>query len=116
MTEVRWGAYDTIVEYLTTELNALADGAAVLGAAIDFTAAGVDRKQYMDIEINLASVDWSGATAPVINVWLLACTDGTNYEDGGAAVTPGRNPDGVGYMRAVNGAQRIFIKTMLTTP
>lgn len=116
MSEVRWGAYDTIASYLTTELNSLANDANVLGAAIDFTAAGVDRKQYMDIEVYLASVDWSTQTGPAVYIWLLPRTDGTNFEDGAAAVDPARAPDKVVAMRTVNGAQRLFTRFLLTTP
>jgi hypothetical protein len=116
MSEVRWGAYDNIVSYLTTELNSLANDANVLGAAINFAAAGVDRKQYMDIEVYLASVDWSAQTNPAIYIWLLPRTDGTNFEDGAAAVDPARAPDKIVAMRAVNGAQRLITRLLLTTP
>jgi hypothetical protein len=116
MSEVRWGAYDSIVSYLTTELNSLADDANVLGAAIDFTAAGVDRKQYMDVEIYLASVDWSAQTNPCIYLWLLPRTDGTNFEDGAAGTNPARTPDKIVSMRAVSGAQRIVARLLVTTP
>lgn len=116
MSEVRWGAYDSIVNYLTTELNSLADDANVLGAAIDFTAAGVDRKQYMDIDVYLASVDWSAQSSPAIYIWLLPRTDGTNFEDGTASIDPARAPDKVVAMREVNGAQRLFTRLLLTTP
>ena len=116
MAENRWGAYDTIVSYLTTELNSLADDGNKLGAAINFTAAGVDRKPYIDIEINLASVNWSAQTNPAINIWLLCRTDGTNYEDGGDSIDPARAPDTVVALRAVSGAQRVSARFLLTTP
>ena len=116
MSEVRWGAYDSIVSYLTTELNSLADDGNKLGAAINFTAAGVDRKQYMDIEIYLASVDLSAQTNPAINIWLLCRTDGTNYEDGGDSIDPARAPDAVIALRTVNEAQRVFARLLMTTP
>lgn len=116
MSELRWGAYDALVTYLTTELNALANNALVLGAAIDFTAAGVDRKAYMDVEIYLASVDLSAQTGLALHLWLLPRTDGTNFEDGGSAVTPARAPDKVIALRAVNGAQRVVARFLLTTP
>lgn len=115
-TEKQFTAYDTIVSYLTTEINALADNANDLGAAIDFTAGGTDRKLFMDIEIYLASVDWSGETNPAIYVWLLGRTDGTNFEDGGDAVDPARAPDKILPMRAVNGAQRLFARMLMLTP
>lgn len=116
MAELRYTAYDSIVSYLTTELDALANDANKLGAAINFTTAGTDRKTYLDVEVNLASVDLSAQTNPAINVWMLARTDGTNFEDGADAVDPARMPDKVVALREVNGAQRVFARFLLTTP
>lgn len=117
MSEERFTGYDGLVtDYLTTELNALADAANVLGAAIDFTVAGVDRKPYMDIEINLPIVNWSAEDNPAIYIWLLARTDGTNFEDGGVGVDPARAPDKIIPLRAANSAQRLFARFALTTP
>jgi len=116
MAELQWTAYDTIVSYLSTEMDALADDANVLGAAIDFTEAGTDRKMYLDVEINLASIDLSAQTNPAINIWLLARTDGTNYEDGTASVDPARMPDKVVPLREISAAQRVFARFLLTTP
>jgi hypothetical protein len=114
--ERRWTAYDTIVSYLTTELNSLANNANKLGAAIDFTAAGIDRVPYVDLEVYLASVDLSAQVNPALYLWLLARTDGTNFEDGGDSVNPARMPDKIIPLRAVNGAQRVFARLMLSTP
>jgi len=116
MATRKWTAYDSIVSYLTTELNSLADDGNKLGAAIDFAGATPSKKQYMDVEIYLASVDWSAQTNPAIYVWLLPRTDGTNFEDGADAVDPARAPDKIIAMRAVNGAQRLFARFLLTTP
>ena len=116
MSELRWTAYDTIVSYLTTELNALANDANKLGAAIDFAAEGADKKLFMDVEIYLASVDLSAQTNPAINVWLLPRTDGTNFEDGADAVDPARAPNKVIALRAFSGVQRVVTRFLLTTP
>ena len=116
MTELRFTAYDSIVTYLTTDLNALANAANKLGAAIDFAASGTDRKMYLDVEVYLASVDLSSQTNPAINIWLLARTDGTNFEDGSDSVDPARMPDKVVALREVSGAQRVFARFLLTTP
>jgi len=70
----------------------------------------------MDIEIYLASIDLSSQTNPAIHVWLLARTDGTNFEDGSDSVTPARAPDKIVPLREVNGAQRVFARFLLTTP
>jgi len=116
MVEIRFTAYDSIVSYLTTELNSLANDGNKLGAAINFAVAGSDRKLYMDIEIYLASVDLSAQTNPAVYLWLLARTDGTNYEDGADAVDPMRAPDKIIPVRKFNGVQRVFARFLLTTP
>lgn len=36
MAELRWTAYDSIVSYLTTELNSLANNGNKVGATINF--------------------------------------------------------------------------------
>jgi len=114
MSELRWTSYGSLVTYLSTELNSLANDANKLGSAIDFASA--NRKMYMDIEVYLASIDLSGQTNPAIYVWLLARTDGTNFEDGSDSVTPARSPDKIVALREVNGAQRVFARFLMTTP
>ena len=116
MVEQRWTSYDSIVTYLTTELNALANNGNKLGAAIDFAATGADRKLYMDVEIYLGSVDLSAQTNPAIYIWLLPRTDGSNFEDGTDAVDPARAPDRIVALRVFNGVQRVFARFLLTTP
>ena len=115
-TEKQWTAYDDIQTYLTTELNTLANNALVLGAAINFASAGNDRKQFLDIEIYLASINLSTQTNPVLYIWLLGRTDGTNFEDGGTSVIPARMPDKTVSLREFNGVQRLQKKRLLTTP
>lgn len=116
MSEIRWGAYDDVVTYLTTELNSMAKDALVVGAAIDFAASGVDRKQYMDIEIVTAQIDLSTGDNPCLKIWLLRRTDGTNFEDGSASVEPARAPNKIVALRKVNAAQRVTAAMLLTTP
>jgi hypothetical protein len=118
-TEVRWGAYDNIATALSSGLDSLGNGNTALSAAIDFNAAGVDRKQYMDLELSLAPVGLSVQTNPAIYIWVLARTDGTNFEDGSAGtpgIVPARAPDAIFPLRAVNAAQRVFQRLVLTTP
>jgi len=115
LAELQFTAYDSKVEYLTTELNALADNGNKLGAAINFAASGADRKIYMDIEVNLTTVDLS-AQVPAIYLWLLARTNGTDYEDGGDSVDPARPPDAIIPIVASNAAHRGFARNILTTP
>ena len=114
MSELRWTAYGSLVTYLSSELNSLANDANKVGSAIDFSAA--NRKLYMDVEIYLNTVDLSAQTNPAIHIWLLARTDGTNFEDGSDTVTPARAPDKIVPLREVNDAQRVFARFLLTTP
>jgi len=114
MSELRWTSYGSLVTYLSTELNSLANDANKLGSAIDFASA--NRKMYMDVEVYLASIDLSDQTNPAIHIWLLPRTDGTNFEDGSDSVTPARAPDKVVPLREVNGAQRVFARFLMTTP
>ncbi len=96
----------SIATLLSTEMNAQANNALVLGSAYD-NSAGL---------FPLAEVEFvSGAafgTAPTANtglsIWWLRDPDGTNYEDGGTALTPTRPPDLVIPLEAQNSAaQRI---------
>lgn len=116
MAELRFTAYDTIESYLTTELNTLGGNGNKLGGAINFAASGSDRKIYMDIEVYLPIIDLSAEFDPAIYLWLLARTDGTNYEDGGDSVKPARQPDAIIPIIASNSAHRGFAQHILTTP
>lgn len=116
MAELRWVTYDTQESYLSSELTGVADNANKLGAAIDFTTAGSDRKLYLDVEFVLASTDLSGSTNPKINLWMLASLDGTNYSDGSDTVDPAPAPDMIIPLRAFNGAQRVVTRFLRTTP
>jgi hypothetical protein len=115
--EERWGAYDTIATAISgTDLNGLANGSAAISSAIVFTAAGVDRKKFIDIEIYLSSVNLGAYSNCCVNVWILARTDGTNFEYGGTAAIPVRPPDLVIPVPNVDGAKRLFGRLGLTTP
>jgi hypothetical protein len=111
-----WSAYAAIVTALSTGLNSLGNNNTALSAAIDNSAA---KSFYMDIEVNLASVDLSAQVNPAIQIWLLSRTDGTNFEDGSAGTpgtVPARPPDKVIPLRVVNAAQRVFARGLLITP
>lgn len=116
MAELRFTAYDAIESYLTTELNTLADNGNKLGDPINFAASGSDRKIYMDIEVYLPIIDLSAETNPAVYLWVLARTNGTNYEDGGDSVDPARPPDAIIPIIASNAAHRGFARHILTTP
>lgn len=91
---------------LSTELDSLANNSnALASSAVILTSAG-----FLDGEAELV---FQFPTSPTANtallVWLLREIDGTNYEDGGASVTPTRNPDIKFTVRAVTTTQRIII-------
>ena len=73
----------------------------------------------MDIEVYLASVDLSAQINPALYIWIVARSDGSNFEDGSAGTpgtNPARQPDAIVPLRAVNAAQRVFARLVLTTP
>ena len=86
--EINWLNYPSPVTYLTTELNALADGANKLGAAIDNTANG---DMYMDLELLLAEQGSARDTGAYVAVYILPSVDGTNYCYGGDSLDPPAN-------------------------
>ena len=94
---------------LTTELNSLANNALALGSAITLTSAGYPFGQ-LELVVTYG-------TAPTANtgcsVWFIKDPDGTNYEDGAAALTPARAPDAVLPVRAVTTAQRVVVDVQL---
>ena len=113
MSKLRWTEYGSVVTYLDTELNSLANDGNKVGSAIDFST---DRSLYMDVEIYLNTIDLSAQSNPAIHIWLLARTDGTHFEDGSDSITPARAPDKVVPLREVNAAQRVFARFLMTTP
>ena len=113
MGEVTWTNYGSWTTAISTDLNALADDGLAISSAIDNST---NKKLFVDIEVYLASVDLSTQTNPAIYIWLVARTDGTNFEDGGASIEPARMPDAIIPLREVNGAQRVFARMLMATP
>ena len=69
----------TETDYLTTDLNSLANAGVVLGAAINNSS---NRDMMLKIQIQLASVDLSAQTGPAVRIRLIESIDGgTVYED-----------------------------------
>ena len=69
----------TETDYLTADLNTLADDGVVLGAAINNST---NRDMMLKIQIQLASVDLSAQTGPAVRIRLIESIDGgTVYED-----------------------------------
>ena len=85
-TESKWEAPASIVSYLTTELNSLADGANVLGAKVDNVADG-ENEMFINLELNLAATSSRDADAR-IEIYVLYSVDDTNFDMGSASVDP----------------------------
>lgn len=86
---LNWAAPPTAVNYITTGLDALADGNNVLGGAIDpgSFAAPNQRAAFMWVELALAS--FTPGANPYALLWILHSLDGgTNYEGGDATLSP----------------------------
>ncbi len=69
----------TIQPYLSTGLNSLANGATLLGAAIDNSS---DLAIWIDFEIVLATQGSARAAGATCSLFFVPALDGTNYTDG----------------------------------
>ena len=99
---------------LTTELNSLASNTLALGSAYNNTVGGGAGDGYTLCDLELVvTYGTAPATASACSLWFVMTQDGTNYEDGGSSVTPGRMPDAVFPLRAVTTAQRIIVRTAM---
>lgn len=84
---IKWAAPTVeYVNYLTTELNALAID------AIEATGLTIDNETnlctYLDLELILASLDLSGQAAPSVDIYLIESIDGgSNFDTVTDAVT-----------------------------
>ena len=77
-TTFEWTVPEAIQTYFSTGLNSLADGSFVgVGSAITNETGSPALYQYMDLELNLASL--SPATGAYVDIWLLPTLDATNY-------------------------------------
>lgn len=83
--EINWSDYPTITGYLTTELNALADGGNKIGAEIDNTSNG---DMYMDLELYVATQGVARDTGAYVALYILPSVGGTNFCYGGDALDP----------------------------
>jgi len=82
---LKWTALGTVTTYLTTELNALANGANVIGAAIDNTAT---LNTCLALELNLAAQGSARSAGAYVAVYIVKSVDGTNYGYGGVGLNP----------------------------
>jgi hypothetical protein len=98
---------------LSTELNSLANNALALGSAFDNTAGQAgDGNTLCDVEL-VVTYGTAPGVSTAVALWLLGTQDGTNYEDGGSSVTPGRLPDQTFPLLAVTTAQRVVRRMWL---
>jgi len=77
-TEHKWEAPAAVQTYLSTELNALADGGNKPGAAIDNQTDGTN-DLYASLELYLAAQGSARDAGATVDVYLLPSVDGTNY-------------------------------------
>lgn len=91
---------------LSTELDSLANNS----NAVHATSVTITSANFLRCELELVVTFGTAPTAnTTINLWLLREVDGTNFEDGGASVTPLRPADALFQLRAVTTAQRIIV-------
>ena len=91
MTEQNWKAYEqTASAIITTELNALADGANAIGPEIDNSALG---NVFDDLIITLATQGADRAADAHVKVYVLRSVDGTVYSRGSDSVDPSDSND-----------------------
>lgn len=103
MSTFKWSAYNTFDTAVAgASMNALANNAYAIGAAIDNTSG---LYLYGDLVIDLSSaVSVPSSGLPTIMVWLLPAFDGTNYPiPPGATAGPAPANLLVGTMAMVSG-------------
>jgi hypothetical protein len=112
-TTFKWAAGSSKGNQLTTELNALANGAfTVVGPAYDNTA-NLDEYAYCDI--TLASL--TPTTGAYLQLFLIVSVDGTTYEDAASSTNPGSHQlVATVSLRASVGACRISTKRFEIPP
>ena len=121
--DIKWEAPTVAyVNYLTTELNALAiDAIKATGAAIDNET---DLCTFMDLELTLASLDLSGQGAPAVAIYLIESIDGGNdFDTVTDAVTaeasmppPGKICTTIGLRPGTGAEAKLAIASMIPIP
>jgi len=119
---IKWAAPTVVLtSYLTTELNALAQNIIKVGAAINNQT---NLCTYMDLELRLASRDWSTAVNPAAVIYLFESIDGgTDYdtnEDGVSADTDIPPADKIiaqmGWRIDTEAKANVIVKSMIPIP
>jgi hypothetical protein len=108
--KIEWGTPTTIHQALSLSVD-LADGANVLGGAIDPSG-----YIYSSYELIFATVA-APTKNEVVELYLLPALDGTNYADGDASTDPSLSTFvGNFTTRATTAEQRAVILNKVTTP
>lgn len=88
MATISQKAYGTIISGLTTELNALvANTFSAVGPAVGGDAVAQDLFGDCELVVTFGTNPNAGT---VCDLYFIPSADGTNYADGGGAVTPAR--------------------------
>lgn len=91
MAEFKWNAPDSVENVLTTELNALADGAnKITGTAVSNDQAG-ELDMYGDFTLYLGTQGSARDANAFVALYILPRSDETNYPYGGDSLDPAPN-------------------------
>jgi hypothetical protein len=109
-----------LVDITNSQGSAITTGvsATTLAAAAGKLSSAIDNTEKSCKTVNLELVFTVAGTAiadETVDVYVLPSLDGTNYEDGGAAVEPGKTAAGSFVARAVSTPQRCCL-TGITVP
>ena len=114
MTEQNWKAYEqTASATITTELNALADGANAIGPEIDNSALG---NVFDDLVITLATQGADRAADAHVKVYVLRAIDGTAYPRGDATFDPSDSNDVYTALFATTASAQVQTITGIVLP
>lgn len=80
-TEYKYEAPASIVSYLSTDLNSLADDDTFVGAKIDNVADG-ENELFIALELYLAAQGSARSSGATVNVYLLPSLDDTTFNYG----------------------------------
>ena len=83
-TEIKFEVPASIVSYLTTELNALANNDTILGAKIDNVADG-ENEMFIALELYVNTQGSARSSGGYVAVYLLPSIDDTNFNYGDEA-------------------------------